>query len=472
MNNLYHLSLEKEIVLEMDPFGTSLDVGQPPAMRRETVLAVLSRSAQLALPFHELLKEAGLLAASALDMEYFGYAEVGAPSSFSVGWGSVADCTRNVDPVPAETARDAATSGFAFAAASAHPIVVADAAGEERFRDAQLIGHGVRSGIFCPVRYREQQYGAVGTFSTRQRTLTKSDVMFVQSIALLLGPTRAHQNAERTLAEHSRFLSATIDSLDAMVIMLREDGAVTQINRTCLTLSGFTANELRGRKIWSAFFVPAEADGVQMTLNELRCGSSQRRFDASFLTKSGTEKRISWTIARLPVATGDAALMATGIDITDQHRALSKLNSPETSLSATPTAKNEETLVTATPNSETSGRERRTHDRRPYSCVQSVAPCIHGKLPERTQFRPVRCHDISPRGFSFLLAAPPDFEELVAAFGSAQSRLYLRGRVVHSTPFRQGGRNVVLVGCEYSGRVRLPWIGTAVAEEPFPMPGS
>jgi hypothetical protein len=90
--------------------------------------------------------------------------------------------------------------------------------------------------------------------------------------------------------------------------------------------------------------------------------------------------------------------------------------------------------------------------------VQSIAPCIEGKLPDRSHLREVRCHDISSKGFSFLLASKPDFNELVAAFGSEQSQIFLRARVVHSTPLRHHGRNVLLVGCEYTGRVRLPWL--------------
>jgi hypothetical protein len=84
-----------------------------------------------------------------------------------------------------------------------------------------------------------------------------------------------------------------------------------------------------------------------------------------------------------------------------------------------------------------------------------VAPCIDGRLPELEQFREVRCYDISPRGFSFLLSTRPTFEELVATFGSATSRLYLRAVIRHITPIQFEGRKVLLIGCEYIGRVRI-----------------
>jgi PAS domain S-box-containing protein len=465
MNDLYHLSLEREIVLEMDPLGTNAEAGKLPTMRRETVLAIVSRSAQLPLQFHELLNEAGLLAASALEMEYFGFAEVRSSQTLLAGWGSVSDSTRNMEPVPVEIALNASTSGFGMAIESLHPIVVADAARDDRFRDSQLIGHRIHSGVICPIGFRDEKYGALGVFSNKPRTLAKADVLFVQSIALLLGPTRAHQNAERTLSEHTRFLTSAIDAIDAMVVLLRDDGAVSQINRTCQTLSGFTPGELRGRKVWSAFFESSEADAVRASLNELRSAQGRRRFESSLLTKQGEKRHVSWTVTRLPGEMADGAFLATGIDVTDQLRAMSRLGPPE-SHPATPGNADAPAEVSRSgaQSEEQAGGERRTHDRRPYSCVQSIAPCIDGKLPERSQFRPVRCHDISPRGFSFLLTAPPDFDELIAAFGSAQSRLYLRGRVIHSSPFRHGGRNVLLVGCEYIGRVRLPWFNNPLGD--------
>jgi hypothetical protein len=86
-----------------------------------------------------------------------------------------------------------------------------------------------------------------------------------------------------------------------------------------------------------------------------------------------------------------------------------------------------------------------------------IAPCIGGQLPTMDQFREVRCYDISPAGFSFLLSTRPNFEELVATFGLASSaRLYLRAVIRHVTPIQYEGRKVLLIGCEYMGRVRMP----------------
>ncbi|MGE0761174.1 MAG: PAS domain S-box protein [Pirellulaceae bacterium] len=476
MNTLYHLSLEKEIVQELNPVDPPTDGGTPPKMRRETVLAVVSRSAQLSPPFHELLSEASLLAASATEMEYFGYAELRG-GRMLVGWGLVADSSRNVDPVPVAVTRDPASSGFAFALERDHPVVLFNAGMDERFQDAQMIGHRIRSGIICPIAFRDQQYGALGIFSPQPRTLTKSDVMFVQSLALVLGPTRAHQNAERALAEHSRFLSSAIDSLDALVVLLREDGTVAQVNRTCLNVSGYSAEQLRGQRLAGSLLSAHEDTRIEQELVALKREMEPLRRDATLVTRTGEQRRISWTFARLAGSNPDALFLGTGIDVTEQYRALEQLGRAEAQPAAKAAATSQEpdgppqfTLAPTVAFDKSPSdvpADRRSHNRHPYSRIQSVAPCMNGQLPERGHFRAVRCHDISPKGFSFLLAAEPDFDELVAAFGSAQTRIFLRSRVVHSTRFRHDGRSVLLVGCEYIGRVRLPWVNPVAVEMPL-----
>ena len=461
MEKLDHISLEREIMAELDP-AVLTTKHKPIIVRRETVLAVLSQSAQVSTDFCELLNEAGLLSAAALELEFFGHAQVQRTGSLTVSWGSVSDSNRNIDPVPTEIIWDSTRSGFGYAIEAGHPVLLADVAQETRFRDPQLVCDKICGGAICPIRYRDQEYGAIGVFSANRRDLTKEDVLFLQSVTLLLGPTRAHQKTERTLAEHSRFLSSAIDALDAMVVLLDVNGSVLQINRACQLWGGFTTNQLRGRTLWSAFFLPNAEATVRALIQDVGSDLGQRRIDAFFMSKHGEQRRVNWTIARLPNGSGDATFLATGIDITEQYTALVKLEEIEAKMAGAA----EKQLASTMPKSETSTQgdsdasacERRKHDRRPYACVQLIAPCMEGKLPDRRAFREVRCHDISPRGFSFLVEVKPDFDELVVAFGSAQSQLFLRAKVKHISLFGQDGRNLLKVGCEYLGRVRLPWI--------------
>lgn len=97
--------------------------------------------------------------------------------------------------------------------------------------------------------------------------------------------------------------------------------------------------------------------------------------------------------------------------------------------------------------------EKREHNRFAFSALQFVAPYRDGRLPRREDFQHVVCHDISPAGFSYVSAKPPECEFLIAALGAAPF-LFLSARVAHERPLVVVGRTFRLVGCRFLTRLR------------------
>lgn len=448
-----HLALENEIVSELTPFATGVSLGAAPTMRRETVLSMLSQSAQLTESFQDLVIEAGFLSAAVMGLDLFAGAEIIDQNQLRVSLGSVDENGRNVAPAVSEVEGEDRRSAFLFTIRAGHPVILADAAKETRFQDPLLIQRQIHAGVICPIEYRDHAYGAIGLFSRNGHAFVKEDVLFLQSVALFLGPARAHQKAEKTLADHSRFLANAIDSLDAVVLLLSADGTILQINRACQAVGGFSVNELRGRKLWNAFCKPEEGGAAEAAINELRSGLKQVKRETDLIAKKGTSRRMAWTFAKLSdQAPTGPAILVTGIDVTEQYKALKKLDEVMRGKRTTAEAAPAETAANPT-KEPIDYRDRRAHDRRPFQCIQLVAPCVEGRMPALDQFREVRCFDICPAGFSFLLPTRPNFDELVAAFGTANSRIYLRSKVKHISPMQYEGRNVLQIGCEYVGRV-------------------
>lgn len=450
------MSIDQSISNPVQPFSSGSTGERPPILRREMVLTTLSQTCQRARDYRDLLLEGGCLTASALQMDLYAGAEING-DVLTVSFGNPNGKNQLHDrceaaPVPQR-------SVFQFAIDSGHPVVIPDIAKETRFQDTQLLERNIKSGVVCPVDYREHHYGAIGLFSASPRKYEKDDVFLLQTVGLYLGPAVAHLRSEKSLAEHAEFLSAAIDSLEAMVVLLTADGAIMQINRACLSIGGFALPEIRGRQIWSTFCQPEEADLVESAILELRSGAKQTKREAFVVSKLGVIRRVSWTFTRLQVKSPNSpAFLATGIDITDQIQSFSNMEG---------FGKDHKTrgmdLVAEVPPPHGTPRpakaenyEGRRHDRRPYQCIQLVAPCLNGRLPTLADFHEVRCYDISPGGFSFLLSTRPVFEELVAGFGAADARLYLRAKIKHVTPIDFEGKKVLKVGCEYLGRVRVP----------------
>jgi len=97
-------------------------------------------------------------------------------------------------------------------------------------------------------------------------------------------------------------------------------------------------------------------------------------------------------------------------------------------------------------------KDRRAVQRRKYSFVQAIAPFDGVELPKRTMFCPIRFHDLSTTGVSFVLPVPPPFEYLVVALGKPPQLLYLAARVVRSIRCFQS-RGDFLVGCRFVRKV-------------------
>ncbi len=79
---------------------------------------------------------------------------------------------------------------------------------------------------------------------------------------------------------------------------------------------------------------------------------------------------------------------------------------------------------------EGSASDRRTDKRQGFSATQWIAPRTGPELPGESEFIAIECRDLSSSGFSFFLPNRPDFDLLVAAFGTPPEVTYLAARVV------------------------------------------
>jgi hypothetical protein len=96
--------------------------------------------------------------------------------------------------------------------------------------------------------------------------------------------------------------------------------------------------------------------------------------------------------------------------------------------------------------------DQRAADRRPFDCVQLLAPFDGTRLPSQSEFRPVACHDLSPGGFSFVLNERADFEQLVVALGQVPFKFFT-AQVQNQSRVRLKGKSNYRIGCQFTGRI-------------------
>lgn len=92
--------------------------------------------------------------------------------------------------------------------------------------------------------------------------------------------------------------------------------------------------------------------------------------------------------------------------------------------------------------------ERRESNRVPFRTAHRLAPISNGK---QGAFRVVNCSDLSTGGISFLLDAPPDFDQFIVLIELGSTPLKLMGDVVGVE--EMSGLSLYLVRCRFTARL-------------------
>jgi two-component system, cell cycle sensor histidine kinase and response regulator CckA len=144
-------------------------------------------------------------------------------------------------------------------------------------------------------------------------------------IVALLGITRdvtEQRKAEEDLKKERDFVSAVLDTVGSMVVVLDRDGRVVRFNRTCEVVSGYTFEEVRGRFVWDFLIPPEQVEGVKKVFSTLTGGMFPNKYENYWVAKDGQRKLISWSNTVLLAADGSVEyVIPTGIDITEHRRA-------------------------------------------------------------------------------------------------------------------------------------------------------
>jgi hypothetical protein len=97
--------------------------------------------------------------------------------------------------------------------------------------------------------------------------------------------------------------------------------------------------------------------------------------------------------------------------------------------------------------------DRRDDNRKDYDCVQLIAPYEAGHLPAASEFRRVRCQDLSPGGMSYVDNQLPNTHSLVVLLGPAPF-IFLTAEVAHHTVTQTDSGKEYLIGCRFTGRIK------------------
>ena len=129
------------------------------------------------------------------------------------------------------------------------------------------------------------------------------------------------KTAEAALQGERNLLTAILDTVGAVVVVLAPDGAIIRFNRAGEMLSGYSFREAQGRFFWDLFPTPEEGERCRALLAELRPGQDPSEYEADWVARDGSRRRIAWSSTLLPGSrTTPSHIITTGIDVTERKR--------------------------------------------------------------------------------------------------------------------------------------------------------
>jgi PAS domain S-box-containing protein len=124
---------------------------------------------------------------------------------------------------------------------------------------------------------------------------------------------------EEELQKERNFVSAILDTVGALVVVLDSQGRILRFNPACELTTGYSMEEVQGKCIWDLFLIPEETDRFRSLFEVLRTDLLPQNYQTCWVTRHGDQRLIAWSSTLLP-GSGETVdyVIATGIDITER----------------------------------------------------------------------------------------------------------------------------------------------------------
>lgn len=129
------------------------------------------------------------------------------------------------------------------------------------------------------------------------------------------------QSQQKSQREEKVITSILDAAKDLLIITLDRKGRILQFNRASQELTGYSMNEVKGKRLWDFLPIPEERAQVKRSFEEVLKGGTAQG-ETHWLTKRGQPRLIAWSNT---VAVNDDGfvnyVIRTGVDVTERERA-------------------------------------------------------------------------------------------------------------------------------------------------------
>jgi PAS domain S-box-containing protein len=158
----------------------------------------------------------------------------------------------------------------------------------------------------------------------------------IDGVLLALVDVHALKENQEAARREERFVSAILDAAGraALVVVLDAEGRIIHFNRACQELSGYSLEEVRGRRPWDFLILSEEVAGVEGVFREL-IGGTTNVHENYWVAKGGHRRRITWWNNIITGEDGRVKYaIGSGIDITERQQARAQARQSEATVRA------------------------------------------------------------------------------------------------------------------------------------------
>ncbi|MBS1912664.1 MAG: PAS domain S-box protein [Bacteroidetes bacterium] len=124
---------------------------------------------------------------------------------------------------------------------------------------------------------------------------------------------------KRELQAERDFITAILDTMSSLAVVVDREGRFVRFNRACEKLTRYRVQEVQGRHYWDFVVPPEEVEEVKAQFVLRREGPFPNVRENHWITRSGERRYISWANSAIYDASGSVAyIVAAGIDITER----------------------------------------------------------------------------------------------------------------------------------------------------------
>lgn len=183
--------------------------------------------------------------------------------------------------------------------------------------DAAEIEDIYRAAISVPIG----KFGVFQAAAANKNFFTKNDLELAEILIAHVTASLDRIYAQQKIKEQKDFLSTLLQVQSSLFLLLDVRGKILRFNNACQELTGYTEEEVKGKKVWNLFIKPTEKESFKNIFQQLQKEDYPNRSETCWLTKAGKERQISWS--NNVILDNKAQLkyiVATGIDITEMKR--------------------------------------------------------------------------------------------------------------------------------------------------------